>query len=165
VPHGSCYWLEIVYDEDKILNEKQKVKRKVKLDPNNIFSLDLGVNNLVTLVSNKADFRPLLFSGKPIKSLNQRFNKQKSDLQNKGKHRLIAHKSVKRFCQINDYFHKVSFHLIELCLQENIGKIVIGKNKAWKQAINIGKVNNQKFVSIPYQSLIDKSLTKQPVTA
>lgn len=33
---------------------------------------------------------------------------------------------------------------------------MIGKNKGWKQDINIGKVNNQTFVSIPYLSLIDK---------
>ncbi len=156
VPHGSCYWIEIIYDEDKTLNENELNKRKIKLNPNNVFSIDLGINNLVTLVSNKADFQPLLFSGKPVKSLNQRFNKQKAELQNKGHKQLINHLAVKRFCQINDYFHKVSHKLIQLCLEHDVGKIVIGKNKDWKQSVNIGKANNQKFVSIPYQSLIDK---------
>jgi putative transposase len=156
VPHGSCYWIEIIYNEAKTLDENQLNKRKIKLNPNNVFSLDLGINNLVTLISNKADFQPLLFSGKPIKSLNQRFNKQKAVLQNKGHKRLMAHQSVKRFCHINDYFHKVSRKIVELCLENDIGKLVIGKNKHWKQDINIGKTNNQKFVSIPYQSLIEK---------
>ena len=156
VPHGSCFWLEIVYEEDKTLNKEVLNKRKVKLNRDNVFSIDLGINNLATLVSNKPDFQPVLFSGKPVKSLNQQFNKRKAELQSLGHRRLIAHMAVTRFCQINDYFHKVSHQIIALCLKEDVGKIVIGKNKDWKQEVNIGKANNQTFVSIPYQSLIDQ---------
>lgn len=154
VPHGSCFWLEIIYDEEKRLNKEEINKRQVKLNPNNAFSIDLGVNNLATLVSNKPAFKPVLFSGKPIKSLNQRFNKRKAELQAKCHHQMIAHAAVRRFCQINDYFHKVSHQIIQLCLQQDVGHIVIGINKGWKQDINIGKVNNQKFVNIPYANLI-----------
>lgn len=154
VPHGSCFWIEIIYDEEKVLNKDEVNKRKIKLNPDNVFSLDLGINNLATLVSNKPDFQPVLFSGKPIKSLNQRFNKHKAELQSLGHRTLIAHASVKRFCQINDYFHKVSHQVINLCLKEDVGRIVIGINKGWKQRVNIGKGNNQKFVSIPYANLI-----------
>lgn len=42
------------------------------------------------------------------------------------------------------------------CVENNIGNIVIGLNRDWKQDINIGKVNNQKFVSIPHAKLIDQ---------
>lgn len=156
VPHGSCFWLEIVYEQDKVLSQEHLNKRKTKLNANNLFSLDLGINNLVTLVSNKPGFTPILFSGTPVKSLNQRFNKHKAELQSSGHGRVIAHQSVKRFCQISDYFHKVSHEIIEQCLAEDVGKLVIGINPGWKQQVNIGKVNNQKFVSIPFQSLIDK---------
>jgi len=156
VPHGSCFWLEIVYEQDKVLTEKDVNKRRIKLSQNNVFSIDLGINNLATLVSNKPGFHPVLFSGKPIKSLNQRFNKRKSKLQSSKHHQMMAHMAVKRFCQINDYFHKVSHKIIELCLTEDVGKIVIGINRGWKQKVNIGKQNNQKFASIPFQSLIDK---------
>lgn len=38
----------------------------------------------------------------------------------------------------------------------NIGRIVIGKNAQWKNEINIGKVNNQKFTAIPHNALIEK---------
>ena len=154
VPHGSCFWLEIIYDEEKALNKEEINKRQVKLNPNNVFSIDLGINNLVTLVSNKPAFKPVLFSGKPIKSLNQRFNKRKAELQAKGHQQMNAHAAVRRFCQINDYFHKVSHQIVQLCLQEDVGRIVIGINKGWKQEISIGKVNNQKFVSIPHVNLI-----------
>ena len=145
-----------MYEEDKTLNKEVLNKRKVKLNRDNVFSIDLGINNLATLVSNKPDFQPVLFSGKPVKSLNQQFNKRKAELQSLGHRRLIAHMAVTRFCQINDYFHKVSHQIIALCLKEDVGKIVIGKNKDWKQEVNIGKANNQTFVSIPYQSLIDQ---------
>ncbi|MBL6735342.1 MAG: IS200/IS605 family accessory protein TnpB-related protein, partial [Shewanellaceae bacterium] len=55
-----------------------------------------------------------------------------------------------------DHLHKVSKRIIDLCLETDTGKIMIGKNKDWKQSINIGKVNNQKFVSIPHAEFIKK---------
>jgi putative transposase len=156
VPHGSCFWLEIVYDENKILHQDIINKRKIKLNEKNVLSIDIGVNNLATLVSNKPDFKPVLISGKPVKSLNQRYNKKKAELQSLAHRKMIGHQSVGRFCAINDYFHKVSHYIVELCIQSDIGHIVIGKNSDWKQNVNIGKVNNQKFVSIPFASLISK---------
>ena len=33
---------------------------------------------------------------------------------------------------------------------------MIGHNNGWKQSCNLGKVNNQKFVFIPHNSLIEK---------
>jgi putative transposase len=112
VPHGSCFWLEIVYDENKILHQDIKTRRKTKLNEKNVLSIDIGVNNLATLVSNKPDFRPVLISGKPVKSLNQRFNKNKAELQSLAHRKMIAHQSVGRFCAITDYFHKVSHYII-----------------------------------------------------
>lgn len=36
-----------------------------------------------------------------------------------------------------------------------IGTLVIGYNPKWKQRVNIGRVNNQKFVSIPHAMLLE----------
>jgi putative transposase len=69
---------------------------------------------------------------------------------------MISHRSVKRFCQLNDYMHKASHFIIQQCLQYDIGTIVIGQNQGWKQEVNIGKVNNQHFTSLPHLSLISK---------
>ena len=56
-----------------------------------------------------------------------------------------------------DYFlHKASKNVIDYCIGLNIDTIVIGLNKTWKQECNIGKVNNQNFVQIPYDALINK---------
>lgn len=52
--------------------------------------------------------------------------------------------------------HKTSKMIIDYCVSNQISKIVIGKNKDWKKQINIGKINNQNFVSIPFNSLISK---------
>ena len=50
--------------------------------------------------------------------------------------------------------HKGSRVVIDWCVKHKVSKIVIGVNKGWKQNVNIGKVNNQKFVSIPFRTLI-----------
>ena len=39
-------------------------------------------------------------------------------------------------------------------MKEGIGTLVIGKNDGWKQNIEMGKRNNQNFVSIPHARFI-----------
>ena len=36
----------------------------------------------------------------------------------------------------------------------SVGEIIVGYNPEWKQSVNIGKKNNQKFVSIPFDTFI-----------
>lgn len=50
--------------------------------------------------------------------------------------------------------HKASRFIVNYCKDNHIGNIVIGNNKEWKQNCNMGKVNNQNFVSIPFEKLI-----------
>ena len=47
-------------------------------------------------------------------------------------------------------------YIIKDCLEHNIGKVVCGYNNNWKQEINIGKRNNQNFVSIPHATFKQK---------
>jgi putative transposase len=152
IPHGHCFWLEIVYDQ----NVKEKKEKKVLLDKERVIGIDLGINNLLTIVSNVESLTPLLVKGKVIKSINQRYNKKKAYYQAQKNTAMIEKLSVKRFCQLSDFFHKVSHNLLQYCLKNNLGKVIIGKNDQWKNKINIGKVNNQKFTNIPYNSLIEK---------
>ena len=60
----------------------------------------------------------------------------------------------KRNNKIKDYFHKTSHMLINYSKINNIGTIIIGYNKEWKQESNMGARNNQTFVSIPHLQLI-----------
>lgn len=78
----------------------------------------------------------------------------------KGTSRRIRRISLYRNCWINDKIHKISKYIVNFCASNNIGRIIIGLNKEWKQEINIGKINNQHFVSIPHSKLIDKIMYK-----
>lgn len=153
VPHGNCYWLEVVYD---VSTKNSDFKQAVKLDDSNCFSIDLGINNLVTMISNQPSYRPVLINGKTIKSVNWKYNKNAASLRSYGNSSHLGAISINRFNWINDYLHKVSRFIITECLMHDVGTIVIGNNPDWKQSISIGKVNNQKFVSIPHAKLIEK---------
>lgn len=152
VPHGSCYWLEVVYRLKSTNNDK----KVVLLDKKKHLGIDLGINNLATIVSDQPGFVPVLINGKVVKSVNHLYNKDAAKLRSNGHKKLIEAKSVKRYCWINDHFHKASRLVIQTCLDHDIGTLVIGHNPDWKQEVNIGKVNNQKFVSIPHAKLIEQ---------
>lgn len=61
----------------------------------------------------------------------------------------------KRNAKVEDYLHKASRYIIDYCLKHDIHTIVIGKNKEWKQNINLSKKVNQHFVQIPFARLIE----------
>lgn len=95
-----------------------------------------------------------------MKSFNQWYNKKKAKLMSligdKGTSKKISIMTCYRNCWIGDKIHKISKYIIDLCKSSDIGTIVIGQNKGWKQEINLGKKTNQKFVEIPFSKLIDK---------
>jgi putative transposase len=51
--------------------------------------------------------------------------------------------------------HTASRRVIDHLVDRSIGTLVIGYNPNWKQQVRIGRVNNQKFVSIPHAMLVD----------
>lgn len=150
VPLATCYAVEIVY-------EKAEIQSDVKED--NILSIDLGLNNYVS-TANNVGLVPFIVNGKIMKSFNQWFNKKRAKLMS-----LIGDKGTsKRLQQLNNYRnfwiedknHKISRHIIDYCIENKIGTIVIGKNNNWKQCINLGSKTNQKFVELPHAKLVDK---------
>ena len=154
VPNG--YECKIVYLNDNVSQFKENNDR--------YFSVDFGINNLMTIGSNV--LKPFIIKGKALKSFNQYFNKQKAKLQSKldvckseqlkvHYKRKLERLSRKRKFKINDFLHKASRCLINQAVSNNVNTLVIGYNKGWKQEINIGKNNNQKFVSIPFYKLLD----------
>jgi len=152
VPKRSgCYVVEIVYTQE----EKQE-----QLNPSFVAAVDIGVNNLVALTSNKAGFIPRLVNGRPIKSVNQCYNKQVSKLQKKmsSNHhtsRELERVAFKRKRCIDHYMQTTSRRIIDLLVQENIGTLVIGKNLKWKQESPMRKKDNQHFVQISHARFID----------
>ena len=65
----------------------------------------------------------------------------------------MAKLTLKRRNQVNDYLKKTARLVINYCLKKGIGALIVGVNEGWKTSINIGKVNHQNFVQIPFHAL------------
>ena len=149
-PKSGYTEIEIVYNY-QTYNESVDQKR--------FASIDLGLGTLVTMVTDFSE--PIIYSGRQIKSKNQFFNKRISLLKsiaetNNNKHTTKQIKNLwdKRDKQMNDVFHKVSRHIVNTLVQNKVGNLIIGHNNGWKDSIDIGKVNNQNFVMVPFDKLI-----------
>jgi putative transposase len=149
VPRKGQYVVEVVY-------EREPVPAAVNLSL--CAGIDIGLNNLAALTANKAGFVPRIVNGRPVKSINQFYNKRKAELQHKlgttgttaQMERLTAHRTR----QIDHYLHTSSRRIIDLLVAKGIGTLVIGKNPLWKQGANMGRRNNQNFVSVPHARFI-----------
>ncbi|MCZ8057695.1 MAG: transposase [Microcystis sp. LE19-12.2C] len=150
VPKCDCYVIEVIYEKTEqflALNEK-------------IAAIDLGIDNLMAVTSNQPDFIPLLINGRPLKSLNQFYNQRRAKLQSLLKGNRQSSQRIRRLTRcrnqkIDNYLHQASRYLVNLLVDQEITTLVIGKNDGWKQEVNLGKVNNQKFVTIPHARLIE----------
>lgn len=153
IPNIGYYTIEVIYT----------IKDEIKLENNNRYlSIDLGVNNLSTLTSNDKNFKPLIINGKPLKSINQYYNKKRSkiisilEIRNKSKKsKRLNNLTLKRKNKIDNYLHKSSKKIIEILKENKINTLIIGKNDNWKQETDMNKKNNQNFVSIPHSRFID----------
>lgn len=149
VPRIGHYIVEVIYNKQEVKNEN--------LDKNKIAGSDLGLDNLSAVTSNQKVI-PLLINGRPLKSINQFYNKKKAELQSfvgdKTSNR-IEKLTNKRNNKVKDYLHKSSRLIVNHLIENGIGIFVIGKNKQWKNEINIGKKNNQAFINIPHAHFIE----------
>lgn len=150
IPQATCYVVEVIYE---------KKEQDLNLNKDNVLSIDLGLNNLCSCVNN-VDKQPFIVNGRIMKSFNQWYNKRKAKLMSfagdKGTSKRLRQLNNYRNFWIEDHIHKVSRFVINYCVDNNIGSLVVGLNKGWKQEINLGKKTNQKFVEIPFSRLIDK---------
>lgn len=150
--NGQFFELEYIYIQEK---------ESVELDKTKYLSIDFGLENLCTCVTTEAD--SFIIDGKKMKSINQFYNKQNSNLQSikdKQKNKKITKKQYlitqKRNNQVNDYLNKTTRYIINYCLKNTIGTIVVGYNIDFKRNINIGRKNNQNFTQIPIGKLREK---------
>lgn len=148
VPKNNHYVVEIIF-ERKEKNENVSKKK--------IAGADLGINNLITVTSNQNSVKPILINGRPLKSINQYYNKKKAVLQSfvgdKSSNRLRTLTDKRNF-KVDDYLHNASKIVVDFLVENQFGIFVIGNNKQWKTEINLGKRNNQNFVNIPHSRLI-----------
>ena len=149
IPHGNHYTMEIIYEIEIEDIDKNMVSERIA-------AIDIGVDNLVTMTNNIMG-SPIIINGKPLKSINQQYNKQKAKMQSdlmkrNGQHwsNKLETLSYKRNQRIKNYMHNASALIIKWCVEHNIDTLVVGKNDTWKQE----KKHMQNFTSIPYEMLL-----------
>lgn len=145
----KCWYLIIIYNKDEVENTLT-----------NVMSIDIGLDNLATITF-KDGLNQYIFCGKELKSVNSYVNKriaylQAIEMKKVGSDKFKNTKEINRLRKyrnnyINDYLHKVSKNIIDKALENNVGKIVIGKLKDIKQDMNY----NKSFVQIPIQRLVE----------
>jgi putative transposase len=155
IPKYGQYVVEVIF-ECPLESKKMENQRYM--------AIDLGIDNLATIVTNTGS-KPTLVKGGKIKAINQYYNKMKAHylcvLRQGKSSKEGPHTSTRleklhynRHLRIKDLFHKASHHIVQMAVKQNIGTIIIGQNQGWKNESNIGKRNNQSFCHIPHHLLI-----------
>jgi len=145
--------------------------------------IDLGLDELLAVVSDNPNLKSFIVSGKELKAFNQWFNKEKAKLQreidklknelqkngeNLSKEQIKAIRkqireleirlkvlSAHRRRRLNNDLHKIARKVVDLLYETGHKTIYIGINALEsKNGINLGKKLNQEFVSIPFRKLI-----------
>jgi IS605 OrfB family transposase len=150
VPHASHYTLEVIYE---------RPVTPAEVDPTRTAAIDIGLNNLAAVTFNQPGLAPFLVNGRPLKAINQWYNKRRAHLQAKLPDDVYTSRQLdiltdKRGRQITDYLHVASRRIVDWVVGECIGTLIIGKNDGWKQAIELGKRTNQNFVFVPHARFI-----------
>ena len=140
IPKLNARFFEIQYTY-----EVKEIQRE--LNKNNALAIDLGINNLTTCVTNNG--KSFIIDGRKLKSINQYYNKINAKLQSIKDKQGITRKTTLRQ-------KKLARKIINYCLNNDIGNIVLGYNNDFQRNSNVGSINNQNFVNIPYSKLRDK---------
>ena len=150
--HSRYFEIQYIYKVEEVQRE---------LNKENALGIDLGIDNLCTCVTNTG--ASFIIDGRKLKSINQYYNKINAKLQSiKDKQKIecttLRQKRItrKRNNRINDYLSKAARIIVNYCLNNDIGKLVLGYNEDYQRNSNIGSINNQNFVNIPYGKLRDK---------
>lgn len=147
VPRNTHYVMEVVYETE--IEEISGTSERIA-------SIDIGVDNLIT-ITNNIGVAPFIINGKPLKSINQQYNKQRAKIQSdlmkrNGEHwsKKLETLTAKRHQRVKNYLHNASAYVLKWCVENDIDTLVVGKNDTWKQ----DKKYMQNFTDIPYEMLL-----------
>ena len=109
VPHATHYTVEVIYE---------RPVTPADVDPARVAAIDIGLNNLAAVTSNQPGFTPLLVNGRPLKAINQWYNKRRARLQAKLPAGVFVSRQFdiltdKRQRQITDYLHVASRRIVD----------------------------------------------------
>ena len=152
IPKHNGKYFEAVYMFDDAEQETPVLNSEKAL------SIDLGVSNLATCVTNEG--KSFIVDGKKLKSINQWYNKELarlSSIKDKQKIKSYTNRQYaitnKRNNRVSNYIYNAAKLIIRYCLEHKIGNIVVGYNDGFQDRSNLGRVNNQNFVQIPLGKL------------
>ena len=146
--NGRYFKIQYVYEVEQ---------ESANLDRDNILSIDLGVDNLATCVSTVGT--PFIVDGRKLKSINHQWNKELARLRSISMKQglkttaRIQRITTKRNNQVNDAIKKSARYIVNYCINNNIGTLIVGYNADFKRNSNLGRTNNQNFVQIPLGNL------------
>ena len=157
----------IIYEDEKTIVNK-KVVNYIE-DDSRIISIDLGLNNLVT-ITNNIGIRSVIINGKGLKSKNIYYNYQigkyqsilatvneKDKMKKSYKSNRLTRLRIKRNNIMNDYIHKTTRYIINYCKENLIDTIVIGNNKFQKQNKKKKQIKGLKnFIQVPIKRIIEQ---------
>ena len=154
IPKFNARFFEIQYTYE--IQEE-----KINLNTNNALAIDLGVNNLCTCAINTG--KSFIIDGKKLKSINQFFNKQNAKLQSIKDKQNIKKLTKQQFLisrkrknRVDDYINKTCRYIINYCLSNDIGTLVVGYNQSFQSKTKLGKKNNQIFTQLPFGKVREK---------
>ncbi len=152
VPKTGCFNVEIVYDDG---DEDWRIPEHGLGS-----AIDIGLDNLAMITFSNPTVQPIAINGKPLKSINQWANKQNAKYRSMLPTDQDTSKRLqfiwrKRNNQVKDYLHKATKQIVDELDDIGVTCVAIGKNPRWKDSINIGRKNNQKFVTVPHAQFID----------
>ena len=131
--------------------------RYFKVNQENSLAIDIGLDNFATCVTNTGT--SFIVDGRKIKSINQSWNKRKAKLQSiLSKQNLYTSERLQRITnkrnnRVDDYLKKAARHIVNYCIENDIGTIVCGYNEDFKREIDLGKKMNQQFVQVSFGKL------------
>ena len=139
-------------------------KKENKPDNGVYMAIDLGINNLITchITTGKS----YIISGRQLLSINRYFDKkmghyqsiayaQQSAMGNKypKETKRIKQLYIKRRRQVELLLHAAAKKVIDLAMEENVPRIIIGDIEKIREGKDIGRVNNQKFHKWPFKRI------------
>jgi IS605 OrfB family transposase len=165
-------WIEaqVVYDKEiEILNGGEYQA-----------GIDIGLDNLFSVVSDNPELRSFIVSGKELKSYNRWWNKKRAEVQSHldrilnimkeekdeekkrvlERHYLQLKKYLWNLCKARDrkfntWMHQITRRVADILYETGHKVVYIGKDAVDKNGINLGSKVNEQYVGIPHRKLVN----------
>lgn len=152
-PSRASVWIDWVIDDGK-----EEIEHNCELNYNEFLSIDHGVKYWLSAITTKG--RSFIVEAPQLKTALFRYQEKtvnyKEGKPQKYWDEYLDKLTILRNLQVRDAVNKAARFIINRCLKDKIGNLVIGWNEGNKQNINIGSRNNYEVVSMPTARLIKR---------